>query len=51
MFLKYIGIFTVILSNWYMLSTTYNPPKDRELVDLFIAEFLLLTLIKRVPGR
>ena len=33
-----------------MLSTTYNPPKDRELVDLFIAEFLLLKL-KRVLGK
>ena len=30
---KYIGIFIVILSNWYVLSTTYNPPKDKELVD------------------
>ena len=30
---KCIGIFIVILSNWYVLSTTYNPPKDKELVD------------------
>lgn len=33
MFLKYVGIFTVILSNWYILSTTCKPPKDRELVN------------------